>query len=158
MDSPEADEDQRIRAERLAIRKRAMDLLARREHARAELMAKLEKREHAVQDIDIVLDELAAEGLQSDARYAEAAVANKARRGIGPVRIRAELSRAGVSAPEIDTALVEADIDWNRLADAARCKRFGEALPVDFAIRAKQTRFLQRRGFNADQIAAAFDG
>ncbi|HET7313056.1 regulatory protein RecX [Salinisphaera sp.] len=134
-----------------------MDLLARREHARAELITKLAKRGHAAADIEAVLDELAGQGLQSDARYAEAAVANKSRRGIGPVRIAAELRSAGVDAVVIDAALAEAEIDWNALAEAARRKRFGDDPPDDFPTKAKQMRFLQRRGFDADQLAAAFD-
>ena len=149
--------DEAVRTERLAIRKRAMDLLARREHAYAELVAKLKKREHAADDIEIVLDELADDGLQSDIRYAEAAVANKARRGIGPVRIRAELRGAGVGDAEIEAALAEAGMDWDACAEAARRKRFGAELPPDFPTKAKQMRFLQRRGFDADQLAAAFD-
>lgn len=150
-------EAEAIRAERLAIRRRAMDMLARREHAYAELVVKLKKREHAADDIEIVLDELAAEGLQSDARYAEAIVANKARRGIGPIRIRAELRAAGAADAAVDQALAEADIDWADHAEAARRKRFGDEIPVDFPSKAKQMRFLQRRGFDADQLAAAFD-
>lgn len=144
-------------AERLAIRKRAMDLLARREHARAELVAKLVKRDHDADEIEVVIDELAAEGLQSDARYAEAAVASKSRRGIGPVRIRAELRSAGVADATIEIALDEAEIDWDELAEAARRKRFGDEQPDDFPTKAKQMRFLQRRGFDGDQLAAAFE-
>ncbi|MGB7755064.1 MAG: regulatory protein RecX [Salinisphaera sp.] len=154
-DTPPTDEA--VRAERLAIRKRAMDLLARREHAYAELVTKLKKREHGVDQIEIVLDELAGDGLQSDARYAEAAVASKARRGIGPVRIRAELRGAGVNDVEIEAALAEAEVDWDELAEAARRKRFGDELPPDFPTKAKQMRFLQRRGFDADQLSGAFD-
>ncbi|AWN14495.1 regulatory protein RecX [Salinisphaera sp. LB1] len=153
----ERPEDEARHAERLAIRKRAMDLLARREHARAELVTKLKKHEHAADDIEAVLDELVEDGLQSDARYAEAAVASKARRGIGPIRIRAELRGAGVNDGEIEAALAEAGVDWDELAEAARRKRFGAELPADFPARAKQMRFLQRRGFDADQLAAAFD-
>ncbi|WP_423823331.1 regulatory protein RecX [Salinisphaera sp. SPP-AMP-43] len=157
LDNRQPDEAEAIAAEHLAIRKQAMDLLARREHARAELVAKLKKREHGVDDIEIVLEELAAEALQSDARYAEAAVANKARRGIGPVRIRAELTAAGVNDGDIQAALAAAEVDWDAIADAARRKRFGDVPPADFPTKAKQMRFLQRRGFDPDQLAAAFD-
>lgn len=150
-------DDDAIRAERLAVRKRAMDLLARREHAYAELVVKLKKREYAADDIEIVLDELAAEGLQSDVRYAEAVIASKARRGIGPVRIRAELRGAGTDDATIDNALDDADIDWDEHAEAARRKRFGDEIPTDFPTKAKQMRFLQRRGYDAEQLAAAFD-
>lgn len=150
-------EDEAIQRERLAIRKRAMDLLARREHAYAELTTKLKKRDFAVDDIEIVLDDLVDDGLLSDARYAEAIVASKARRGVGPVRIRAELSAVGVSDSLIEIALNEADVNWRALAEAARIKRFGPDVPADFPTKAKQMQFLQRRGFDMDQLQAAFD-
>ena len=48
-----------------------MDLLARREHARGELQTKLQRRFADAELVAGVLDDLAAENLQSDARYAE---------------------------------------------------------------------------------------
>ncbi|MES1927573.1 regulatory protein RecX [Salinisphaera sp. T31B1] len=144
-------------AERLAIRKRAMDFLARREHAYAELVVKLRKREHAADEIGPVLDELVDDGLLSDARYAEAVVRSKSERGIGPQRIRAELTAVGVGDGVIDMAFENVPVDWFALANAVRRKRFGNDVPTDFPTRAKQMRFLQRRGFDTDQLRAAFD-
>lgn len=144
-------------AERRAVRKRALDLLARREHAPAELAAKLRRREHADDDIDAVLAKLIDDNLLSAVRYAHAAVASKSARGIGPLRIRMELSAAGIDDVLIDEALVDADIDWQALAEVVRSKRFGSAQPADFPARAKQMRFLQRRGFDSDHWRAAFD-
>ncbi|GAB3681684.1 regulatory protein RecX [Salinisphaera aquimarina] len=154
-DVPSAEEQ--IRAERLAIRKRAMDMLARREHAPAELAAKLRKREHADADIEPVLDDLINEGLLSAERYAHAVVRSKSERGIGPLRIRRDLAAAGVSDSLIEIALDEAEVDWFALAEAVRHKRFGALSPGDFPTRAKQMRFLQGRGFEPDQLRAAFD-
>ena len=150
-------DDEDIQAERLAIRKRAMDLLARREHAYKELVTKLAKHEHARDEIEVVLDGLVDDDLLSDARFAEASVASKARRGVGPVRIRAELMQAGVTESVIDTALADSEADWVAIAGAAREKRFGPDWPEDFPTKAKQMRFLQRRGFDGDQLAAVFD-
>jgi len=156
-ESDAQDAEEAIRQERLAIRKRAMDFLARREHAYDELVTKLKKREHALDDIEIVLDGLLDDGLQSDRRYAEAIVESKANRGIGPVRIRKELAAVGVSEHEIEIALDDAGVDWQANAEAARIKRFGAELPPDFPAKARQMRFLQQRGFDFDQLQAAFD-
>jgi regulatory protein len=41
-------------------------------------------------------------------------------------------------------------------AETARHKRFGAPLPQDFAGRARQARFLQQRGFSAEQIRQVF--
>ena len=144
-------------AERLAVRKRAMDLLARREHAPAELSTKLAKRDHDREIVAAVLDELIDDGLLSESRYADALVSSRASRGTGPVRIRAELAAVQVSDFEIDRALEDAEVDWHALAEQVRRKRFGAEMPEDFPAKAKQMRFLQRRGFDGDQLQAAFD-
>lgn len=147
--------DDETRARRLTVRKRAMDLLARREHARAELIVKLCRRGYGKGDIETVLDELESEGLLSDVRFARAAVASKAQRGIGPVRIRAELRQAGVADAIVVAALDDTENDWDERAGVARRKRYGEGLPEDYPEKARQMRFLQRRGFEMDQIIAA---
>lgn len=150
-------DEQAIHAERLAIRKRAMDFLARREHARAELETKLRKREHASDDIACVLDALVDDGLLSNARYAQAAVQSKSGRGVGPVRIRAELAAVGVSDQDMEIALAEAEVDWSTLAESVCLKRFGPDKPVDYPAKARQMRFLQQRGFDMGQLHAVFD-
>ena len=154
---PNTDDNEARAAERLAIRKRAMDLLARREHAYAEMATKLRRREHADDDIHDVLDTLVDDGLLSNERYAIAAVASKSSRGIGPVRIRAELAAVAVDDVLIEDALAGVGVDWHALAESTRIKRFGAEPPPDFPARAKQMRFLQRRGFDMDQLRAAFD-
>lgn len=133
-----------------------MDLLARREHSVAELRRKLAARDLPAGDIEAVLTELVAEGLASDARFAEAFVAARLRRGQGPARIRRELELRGVGRELADTALGQAD--WSGSAQAVREKKFGQALPADYRERARQARFLQYRGFTAEQIHRALGG
>jgi regulatory protein len=136
-------------------RKKAMDLLARREHARGELERKLAA---AGFDADIaadVLQRLAEEGLQSDRRFVEAFVQSRINQGKGPIRIHADLGQRGIAAGLIDEVLAEAGEDWCALARAIRKKKFGLSQPVEFRDRARQMRFLQYRGFEPDQIQAA---
>ena len=76
----------------LAVRRAAMDLLARREHGRVELTRKLRKRGAPEDMIDTALQQLSEEGLLSEARYLESFVAYRARAGYGPLRIREELA------------------------------------------------------------------
>jgi regulatory protein len=137
------------------LRRTAMDLLARREHSRAELRAKLGARGADSTAVDPVLDRLSADGLQSDERYAQALASSHARRGKGPVRIRAELRARGVDDGVIERAVRELELPWAELAAQARVKRFGAAAPEDRAARAKQARFLEQRGFAAEHIRAA---
>ena len=76
-------------------------------------------------------------------------------RGHGPARIRAELRERGVAAEEIEAGLDAAAEDWAAIAREARRRRFGLSPPGDYRERARQSRFLQYRGFSADQIRAA---
>ncbi|MEF8833665.1 MAG: RecX family transcriptional regulator [Halofilum sp. (in: g-proteobacteria)] len=73
-----------------------MRLLARREHAAAELAAKLEQRGYARAAIDAEIEQLAAEGLQSDERFAMLFVEQRVARGDGPLKLRWVI---GVSMP-----------------------------------------------------------
>ena len=134
-----------------------MDLLARREHTRAELVRKLKQRGAVAELLDPALDELEADGLQCDQRYADAFVRSRVGRGQGPVRIRHELGQRGVATDLAETALAEADTDWDALAAEVRHGRFGAALPGDFRERARQARFLTYRGFSAEQVRHALE-
>jgi regulatory protein len=129
-----------------------MDLLARREHSRAELGAKLRARGADPSTLETVLDALAAERLQSDARYAEQYLRQRAEKGYGPLRIAQELRQRGVAESQVDEALARQEFDWTEQASAVRAKRFGRMPPRDIRERAKQVRFLEYRGFAADQI------
>jgi regulatory protein len=137
------------------LRRTAMDLLARREHSRAELRAKLRRRGADASAIDPLLERLDAEGLQSDARCAEALARSCVRRGKGPLRIRAELRAHGVDDAVADSTLAILEEPWAELAQAARTKRFGTTLPRTREERARQARFLEQRGFASDHIRAA---
>ena len=95
------------------------------------------------------------ENLQSDERFAESFVSARSGRGQGPVRIRMELEQRGVAGGLIENALDAAAVDWGELAADVRRKRFGAKFPSDFRERARQSRFLQYRGFEAAHLARA---
>lgn len=140
------------------VREAAIRLLARREHSRRELALKLGGRGFDEAVIGRVLDALESERLLSDSRYAEFLVRTRIDSGHGPLRIRAELRERGVDEAVADKYLAEADVDWTALAEQVRRRRFGERVPGDFKVRAKQMRYLQYRGFDAEQIRAAVRG
>jgi regulatory protein len=141
--------------DRPACRHKALDLLARREHARLELERKLAKRGHDGDLIRDVLDELEREGLLAEQRFVDSFVRSRIARGQGPVRIRLELGQRGVES--VDAALLAAECDWTGLARDVRRKRFGADLPASYAERARQARFLQYRGFTPEQIQDALE-
>ncbi len=134
-----------------------MDLLARREHSLAELREKLAARDFSPADIDAALADLSREGLADEVRFVEAFVASRIRKGQGPIRIRAELVQRGVDGEIIAQYLANA-CDWPALARDVRAKRFGASPPKDFRDRARQSRFLEYRGFTVEQVRGCFPG
>ncbi|MCW8886439.1 MAG: recombination regulator RecX [Motiliproteus sp.] len=136
---------------------RAYGLLARREHSRRELRQKLQSSADSEEQLESLLEQLQAQGLQSDQRYAESFVRSRIGRGQGERRIRQELKQRGVDSENISLAFTEADADWFELALEMRRKRFGCLPPEDVKARAKQIRFLLYRGFNQEQINYALD-
>lgn len=138
-----------------AVRARALDLLARREHSRLELDRKLRLRDFPPELINPVLDSLSAEGLLSESRFAEEWVRSRVARGQGPNKIWAELRQRGLDEAEVRQALARCDTDWSRQAFEVRRKWFGAEVPTALAERARQTRFLVSRGFTTEQIRQA---
>lgn len=130
----------------------AIKLLALREHSRVELQRKLDKKGYHPDLIVTVLDQLAAQRKQSDARYAEHYVSVRAAKGYGPARIEAELRERGIAATLAQEAVQEANIDWMEQAEQVRLKKFGQPPPADWPGRAKQARFLQYRGFRQEDM------
>jgi len=133
------------------IRIAAMNLLARREHSLRELRGKLKRRFADESMIDEQLLRLVTQRLQSDVRFAESYLRQRIDRGYGPVRLREELRERGVSDADIETAFAELDVDWGSHAAAVMEKKFGASLPRDFKEKARRARFLQYRGFSAEQ-------
>lgn len=130
-----------------AIRRSAMDLLARREHSRTELSRKLRQRGAPPSLMEIELDKLEDDGLLSDERFCEAYVHARSQRGYGPARLREELRQRGVAERLIEAILSDSAYDWHTLASHAFNKRFPEGRAQEASERAKQLRFMQYRGF-----------
>jgi len=131
----------------------AMNLLARREHSKKELLRKLILRDFDEQTVGQVLSDLIQENLLSDRRFAEAFVRSRISKGQGPLRIRRDLSERGV-ADELIADYVNGR-QWLTLAIDVRQKRFGNELPEGYKECARQMRFLQYRGFDGEQISGA---
>jgi len=140
----------------LTLRNRALGLLARREHSRAELRRKLVPKVEEGDDLESLLDDLVQRGWLSDQRFVEQAVRAKAGR-MGAVRIAHDLRARGV-----DETLIAAAVAATRAGEAGSLKevwmrRFGHA-PHDAAEKARQVRFLQARGFALEAILRLLRG
>lgn len=133
----------------------ALKLLARREHGRAELAQKLSRRGWERTHIEPALQRLSEAGYLSDARYAQARVAELRRRRYGPLRAQAELRARGVDEQAIAEAVQVDDEVWYQACRAARAQVFGRQSPTTVLERSRLQRQLQTRGFTGAQIRAA---
>ena len=129
---------------------RAIGYVARREYARAELRDKLLATGAARDAVDAALDELAALGYLSDARYADAVVRQKSA-GYSKRSIAQALKAKGVPGEVVTQALDGGDADDAATLVSLWRRRFGRA-PADERERARQVRFLQSRGFGLSAI------
>lgn len=148
------DDGQNDRSDEKVIEAAAVRLLARREHSAGEIKRKLQSRGYASGAIDTVLVRLTDQGMLSDLRFVTSFISQHAQRGHGPARIRAELRQQGVAPDVIEEQIRSADIDWDVVAAQVRERKF-RTVPRSLSERAKQSRFLQYRGFNTEQIRAA---
>ena len=128
----------------------ALKMLMRREHSKLELLKKLQVKGYDDDVISNSISRLAEEDYQSDARFAEDFIQMRFNQGKGPVKIVSELKIKGVNSFDLNP------FDWFQSAKEIRQKKFGDAASLDYKEIAKQKRFLQSRGFNLDQINAAF--
>ena len=133
------------------MRMAAMNLLARREHSLGELRQKLRRRFDNVAMLETQLQKLVEENLQSDDRFAESFARQRAGRGYGPARVRQEMREKNLSDLAIARAFESAELDWPALAEMVFRKKFGEPGPVELKEKARRMRFMQYRGFSADQ-------
>ena len=134
----------------ISLRGRALAMLARREHTRAEMRRKLSPHcEDSVQ-VEQLLDMLVARGWLSETRFAESR-ANALARKFGSLKIEHDLRRSGVSAEVVEQTLERARMQELENCRAAWQKKFG-ALPQDAAERGRQMRFLSGRGFSAEAV------
>ena len=138
------------------LRERALRLLARREHSRAELARKLRTYASPEEELETLLEDLSRRKFLSDERYAESR-AHALSRKYGAARIAHELRAKGLGKELAEQA--------SGVARATEVERAREIWRRKFRIaprtreeRAKQMRFLQSRGFSFDAIRAVVAG
>lgn len=134
------------------LKARALRLLARREHSRAELARKLAPHAESPEGLAQVLDALAAKRQLSDERYAEERVRQLARK-YGAARIRQDLVAKGIpadTAASLSAASGRDDVERARTILARKYRTPATTIEE----RARRARFLQGRGFSHEVIRA----
>lgn len=137
------------------LRQRALRLLAQRDYSRAKLEEKLLPHAPDPAELAALLDEFAARGFISDARYAAARIEARRLR-YGNARLGAELKNAGVDAEAAAEALAAAGDEFARAAAIWR-RKFGK-LPASDNERGRQMRYFASRGFAGSVISRLLRG
>lgn len=131
--------------------------LAMREHSRQEIYNKLKKKPFSEGvDLDLLLNELEEKDYLNEDRFLESYIRSRSQRGYGPVKIKHELKQKGLSEPQISSFITDCNIEWYKLANSQRVKKFGDELPQEYKDKVKQMRYLFNRGFSTEQINACF--
>ena len=134
---------------------RALRLLARREHSRAELARKLAPHAESREALERLLDALVAKKQLSEERYVEQRAHALARK-YGAGRILQDLRAKGIreeTAARAAALAAPGDLERARAILARKYR-----IPADSReARAKRARFLLGRGFSHDVVRRALD-
>ncbi len=136
----------------------AVRLLARRNHARAELAGKLRQREFSEPAIETALAACDRYGYLDDEETARQFFRELRRKGNGPLKIRREMARRGLTGDEVDRLLADYAGGAEERAAARRQLEKGRVRFDREADsrkrREKKYRFLRGRGFTGETIQA----
>lgn len=141
---------------KINLRNKALQFLARREYARAELQQKLTPYTEDPSEIEPLLDDFTQRGWLSDARFAEQWTHQRSSR-YGSARIKQELRQKGVADEMIEHAVEILDESEFDRAHQVWQRRFSSP-PSDLKEKTRQLRFLASRGFSLDIIYRVVGG
>jgi regulatory protein len=138
---------------------RALNMLAMRARASAELRRQLLRKGEPAEQVDAAIERLQRAGFLDDAAFARQFTRSKALgAGMPRRRLRQELTRRGVGADVSDDAIDDV-YDEERIDDAASIervagKKFRSLSQLDAPTRRRRLyAFLARRGYESDEIA-----
>ncbi len=141
----------------VAVRRAAMDLLARREHGRAELSRKLRQRGASAELIDPALDRLAEEGLLDESAISKASSPVAPVAAMGRCASVRNWRNAVCRGADIERALGACEVDWSAQLREVWRRKFAR-LPQDAREKAQQGRFLAYRSYSVESISRLLNG
>lgn len=144
-----------MQSQTLSTFDQALSLLSHREHGTNELVSKLKLKGHTEEDIASAIEQLQDMNYLNDERFAEIFVRSRISKPLGASRILQELIQKGINSTLAKEAINSAEADWFELAKTLKTRKFGEKVATDFKEKGKQSRYLQYRGFNFDEIKYA---
>jgi regulatory protein len=135
----------------------ALGYLARRDYSRLELYQKLIAKGLLSDTVNQVLDDLQAQGYQSDERFAEMFIRSRMNAGDGPFKIKISLRGKGICDSLALAVIDKMQIDWFERVKILQKKRFGDLPAEDLTETTKRIRYLKSKGFYQDHIEAVIE-
>ncbi len=147
---------------RFAVKSYLMKLLARRDHARKELLTKAKKKDYPEEVVQNILDELQEKGYINEESFAEKFTADKFNLNQwGPSKIKAHLYKKGVSKHIIEKSISNyfEDLELKETYKNLVLKRKRRFLKEENLLKRKKKIFdyLNRKGFKPDSIFKHMD-
>lgn len=133
----------------------ATKLLAKRDYSVYELTTRLAQRRFEPDTVKSVIQQLLEKDVLNEQRFVQSYVRSRARRGLGPRRIKLELHQRGVAGDLIDEWVCDNDHIWSQRAREVLQKKIRGHLPERYQEKLRCKQFLYYRGFAAEQICFA---
>ena len=140
------------------IREICIRLLSRREHSQQELLDKLAIKGFDRTETQLIVDDLAAQGWQSNQRFAESYSRYRIKKGFGPIKITCELQQRGIDECDLDEVLMDLADGWGEILEQVYVKKYPDDKVLTNKEWLKRNRFLQQRGFSGEMIKTLFRG
>jgi len=134
------------------VKESCLQYLIRREHSQRELLKKVSEKGYPKSLVLMIIEELAEQGLQSDSRFAESYARSRVHKGVGPLRIKAELQQRGAAGQPFNMAVEDIIGSWYELLQQVYDKKYAGIPYSAPKEQLKRCRFLQQRGFSNDMI------
>ena len=135
-----------------SAKKRALNMLERRDYSRKELILKLTQKGEPLEDAEAVADRMEELGVINDERYSRMLVRHYAGKGYGACRIKQELYRHGIHTDLWEEAMEEMPSQEEQMDRLFRSKL--KSSDPDRAEIKKATDAMLRRGFSWSEISA----
>ncbi len=136
------------------IREICLRLLSRREHSQQELLNKITGKGFERSEIQLIIDDLAEQGWQSDFRFAESYARFRVKKGYGPIKISYELRQRGIEYFDLESVVLDFADDWSEILEQVYRKKYTDDKILTNKEYVKRCKFLQQRGFSNEMIRA----
>jgi regulatory protein len=138
------------------VRRSAFWHLSRRDHSKAELLKKLQRKTDNQEWINVVINECINLNYLNDQRFAESFLRNAQTKGHGITRIKQDLKLKGIDDAMLINILGSSSFNYTEAAQQLLAAKYKEAITTPH-LKQKAMGFLQAKGHGFDMISQAIE-